>query len=332
MNRRDTLRVLLALGVAPLAAEAQQAAKVSRIGYLAINLAAALAANPHALEPFLQGLRDLGYVEGRNVVIEYRDAKGKYERLPALAAELVALTVDVIVVGSQLAALSAKQATRTLPIVFANAGDPVGSGLVTSLARPGGNVTGLSNLTAELVGKCLEQLTQAVPGVSRVAVLWQPGAVGERTEKDMLKEADVAARALGVRLQVVEVRGPDDFDRAFSDMTRARTGALTALPSIMFFNERRRLVDLAARHRLPMAFPYREGVDAGGLMAYGPNPADFFRRAAAYVDRILKGAKPGDLPVEQPTKFELVINLKTAKALGLTIPRSLLSLADEVIQ
>ena len=312
----------------PVAASAQQAAKIARIGYLATNLAA----GPHLREAFLQGLRDLGYVEGRNVVIEYRDAEGKLERLPALAAELVALKVDVIVAASTLAALAAKQATRTLPIVFAAAGDPVASGLVTSLARPGGNVTGLSILAPELVGKCLELLKQAVPGVSRVAVLWQPGALGERTEKDMLKEAEVAARALGVRLQFVEARGPADFDRAFSDMTRARAGALTVLASVMFFSERRRLVDLAAKNRLPAVYPLREFVDAGGLMSYGPNVADLFRRAATYVDKILKGAKPADLPVEQPTKFELVINLKTAKALGLTIPPSLLARADEVIE
>ena len=230
------------------------------------------------------------------------------------------------------AALAAKQATRTLPIVFAAAADPVGSGLVTSLARPGGNVTGLSILAPELVGKCLELLKQAVPGVSRVAVLWQPGALGERTDKDMLKGAEVAARALGVRLQFVEARGPADFDRAFSDMTRARAGALTVLASTMFVNERRRLVDLAAKNRLPAVYPWREFVDAGGLMSYGPNLADLFRRAATYVDKILKGAKPGDLPVEQPTKFELVINLKTAKALGLTIPPSLLQRADQVIE
>jgi ABC-type uncharacterized transport system substrate-binding protein len=328
MNRRDTLRILLALGVAPLAVEAQQAAKIARIGYLTGNLAA----NPRGSEAFLQGLRDLGYVEGRNVVIEYRDAEGKYDRLPALAAELVALKVDVILAPPTLAALAAKQATRTLPIVFTAAADPVASGLVTSLARPGGNVTGLSILAPELVGKCLEQLKQAVPGVSRVAALWQPGGAGARTEKDMLKEADVAARALGVRLQFVEARGPADLDRAFSDMTRARAGALTVLTSNMFLGERRRLVGLAAKNRLPAVYPYRELVDAGGLMSYGPNLADLLRRAATYVDRILKGAKPGDLPVEQPTKFELVINLKTARALGLTIPRSLLSLAEEVIE
>jgi putative tryptophan/tyrosine transport system substrate-binding protein len=326
MERR-TFMAMLTGGIVA-AAEAQQAAKVARIGYLAPNLAA----SPHTHEAFRQGLRDLGYIEGRNVVIEYRAAEGKLERLPTLAAEVVALKVDVIVVADTPSALAAKQATKTIPIVFTSAGDPVGSGLVTSLARPGGNVTGLSLLGPELVGKCLEQLKQAVPGVSRVAVLWQPGAFGERTEKDMLKGAEVAARALGVRLQLVEARGPEDFDRAFSERTRARADALTVLPSAMFINERRRLVDLAAKNRLPAVYPVREFVDAGGLMAYGANIPDLYHRAATYVDKILKGAKPGDLPVEQPTKFELVINLKTAKALGLTVPDSLLRRADEVIQ
>ena len=327
MDRRAFLGTLAGgFLVAPLAAEAQQASKVARIGHLTLNRAR----NSHLREAFLQGLRDLGYAEGRNLVIEYRDAEGKPERLPALAAELVALKVDVIVAASAFPALAAKQATRTLPIVFIDVSDPVTDGFVTSLARPGGNVTGLSSLV--LVGKRLELLTQAVPGVSRVAVLWQPGATGERTEKDLLKEAEVAARALGVRLQFVEARSPADFDRAFSDMTRARDGALTMLGGVMFFNERRRLVDLAAKNRLPAVYPRTEYVDAGGLMAYGPNQADLNRRAATYVDKILKGAKPGDLPVEQPTKFELVINLKTAKTLGLTIPPSLLLRADEVIQ
>jgi len=318
--------VLLA---APLAAEAQQAGKVARIGLLSLNLVP----NRHLGEAFRQGLRDLGYVEGRNVVIEYRDAEGKPERLPALAAELVALKVDVIVTGGGTPpALAAKQATKTIPIVFSSVPDPVTDKLVTSLARPGGNVTGSSNLNPELVGKCLEQLKQVVPGVSRVAVLWQPGAMDERTEQDILKAADVAARALGVRLQVVEARGSADVDRALSDITRARAAALTVLPSAMLFTERRRLVALAAKNRLPAVYAQREFVDAGGLMSYGPNLADLFRRAAVYVDKILKGAKPADLPVEQPTKFELVINLKTAKALGLTIPPSVLGRADEVIQ
>jgi putative ABC transport system substrate-binding protein len=330
MDRRAFIfGATLGLLAAPLAVEAQQAAKIARIGFLSLSLVP----NRHLHEAFRQGLRDVGYVEGRNVVIEYRDAEGKPERLPALAAELVALKVDVIVTGGGTPpALAAKQATKTIPIVFASVPDPVTDGLVTSLARPGGNVTGSSNLNPELVGKCLEQLTQAVPGVSQVAILWQPGFMDERTDKDMLKAADVGARALGVRLQVVEARGPADIDRAFSDMTRARAGALTVLPSAMLFTERRRLVDLAAKNRLPAVYAQREFVEAGGLMSYGPNLADLFRRAATYVDRILKGAKPADLPVERPTKFELVINLKTAKALGLTIPPSLLQRADQVIE
>jgi ABC-type uncharacterized transport system substrate-binding protein len=331
MIRGVALIAVLALSffASPPAAEAQQAAKIPRIGYLALDRAT----SPHLTEAFRQGLRDLSYVEGRNVVIEYRDAEGKPERLPALAAELVALKVDVIFAPGRPHALAAKQATRTVPIVFTGVSDPVTDGLVTSLARPGGNVTGLSlNPTLELIGKRLELLKQAVPGVTRVAILRQPGGQGERTETDSLKAAEVAARELGVRLQFVEARGPTDFDRAFSDMTRARVGALTGLGGSMFFNERRRLVNLAAKNRLPAVYPLRDYVDAGGLMSYGPNIADSFRRAATYVDKILKGAKLADLPVEQPTKFELVINLKAAKALGLTIPQSLLLRADQVIE
>jgi putative ABC transport system substrate-binding protein len=330
MIRGVALIAVLALSLlaASLAAEAQLPAKVARIGYLSPNVAA----DPHLREAFREGLRDLGYIEGRNLVIEYRDAGGKPERLPALAAELAALKVDVIVAAYTHGALAAKQATGTLPIVFAAVGDPVGSGLVTSLARPGGSVTGTSGRAPELVGKCLEQLKQAIPGVRRVAVLWQPGAFGEGTERDMLKGAEVAARALGVRLQFVEARGPADFDTAFSDMTRARADALTVLTGGMFIGERRRLVDLAAKNRLPAVYAWRVFVDAGGLMAYGPDLAVMFRRAATYVDKILKGTKPGDLPVEQPTKFELVINLKTAKALGLTIPPSVLGRADHIIE
>ena len=314
---------------APLTAEGQQPGRVARIGYLAANLAVA---DPRTREAFLQGLRDLGYVEGRNLLIEYRDAAGKTERFPALAAELVALKVDVIVAaGGTLAALAAKQATTTLPIVFAAVGNPVAEGLVTSLARPSGNVTGLSLVQQEIVGKSLELLKQAVPEVSRVALLLKPDSMPDRAKKDRLNAADVAARALGVRLQVVEARGPEDFDRAFSDMTRARAGALTVLATPVFDSERRRLVDLAAKNRLPTVYSYRSYVEAGGLMSYGPDLADSFRRAATYVDKILKGAKPADLPVEQPTKFDFVINLKTAKALGLTIPPSLLQRADQII-
>jgi len=329
MDRRDTVLALLALGAAPLAAEAQQAAKVARIGYLSSSLAS----SPRLRDAFLQGLRDLGYVEGRNVVIEYRDAEGKVERVPALAAELVALKVDVIFVGgSTRVTLAAMQATKTVPIVFTSVGDPLESGLVTSLARPGGNVTGSSSLGPELVGKRLELLKQAVPGVDRVAVLRQPAALGERTANDMLKAADVAARALGVQPQFIEAQGPDEFARAFSDMSSARAGALTVLPSARFLREHKRLVDLAAKNRLPAVYTSREFVDGGGLMSYGANQPDLFRRAATYVDKILKGANPGDLPVEQPTKFELVINLKAAKALGLEVPPLLIAQADALIE
>ncbi len=327
MDRRAFLGTL-GLLAAPLIGEAQQAAKVPRIGILSINRAS----GGRVWAAFLQGLRDLGYVQGRNVMIEYRDARGQLERLPGLAAELVALNVDVIVAPLSPAALAAKHATKTIPIVFAVAPDPVTDGLVTSLARPGGNLTGLSNLSPELVGKRLELLKRAVPGIVRLAVLWHPGSIPERTEKDMLKDADVAAQTLRVRLQMVEVRSPEDFESAFSDMTRARAGAMTLVGGNMFFAARGRLVDLAAKNRLPAVYSGRDYVEAGGLMSYGPDDADSFRRAAAYVDKILKGAQPGDLPVEQPTKFELVINLKTAKALGLTIPPSLLQRADQVIE
>jgi ABC-type uncharacterized transport system substrate-binding protein len=318
----------LALLATPLAAEAQPTTKIPRIGYLSPNLAA----DSHLYEAFRQGLRDLGYVEGQSLVIENRDAEGKWERLPDLAAELVALKVDVMVATDTPGALAATQATKTLPIVFAAVGDPVTSGLVSSLARPGGNVTGTSGGAPELIGKCLEQLKQAVPRIGRIAVLWQPGAFGGRTEQEMLKHADVAARGLRLRPQFVEARSPDDLDSVFSEMTRARADALTVLTGAMFISERRRLVDLAERNRLPAVYAWRLFVDAGGLMSYGPSLTDLFRRTAVYVDKILKGAKPADLPVEQPTKFELVINLKTAKALGLTIPPAVLARADEVIE
>jgi putative ABC transport system substrate-binding protein len=329
MITRAVLISVLAIGLlaAPVCLGAQQAVKLPRIGWLGLSSAA----NPNR-DAFLQGLRDLGYVEGRNVVIEYRSDEGKPERYPALAAELVALEVDVICAGNTPAALAAKRATGTLPIVVI-AGDPVMSGLVTSLARPGGNVTGLaSRADPDIVGKWMELIRQAVPGVSRVAVLWEPSVHGQQRDKDRLKQAEVAAQTLRVRLQLVEARGPEDFDRAFLEMTRARAGAVTVLLSNMFIAERRRLVDLAAKNRLPAVYQSKEFVDAGGLMAYGPSLVDMFRRAATYVDKILKGAKPADLPVEQPTKFELVINLKTAKALGLTIPPSFLLRADQVIE
>jgi putative tryptophan/tyrosine transport system substrate-binding protein len=331
MRRREFILGLAGTAsLQSLAAEAQHATKPARIGYMALGLAAGDPQNPEA---FLQGLRDLGYIEGRNLVMEFRDAQGKPERFPALAAELVALNVNVIVAGGGTrGALAAKEATRTIPVVFTGVGDPVTEGLVISLARPGGNVTGLSFVSPELVGKLLELLQQTVPGVSRVAFLFKPDAGPEAVIKIFLKEADAAARARGVELQVVEARGPEDFDRAFSDMSEERAGALVVLATPVFTLERRRLVDLATKNRLPTVFAFRNFVDAGGLMSYGPSLADASRRAATYVDKILKGAKPADLPVQQPTKFDLVINLKTAKALGLTIPQALLARADEVIE
>jgi putative ABC transport system substrate-binding protein len=312
----------------PITADAQQAAKVPRIGYVSTNVAA----NPHLVAAFRQGLRDLGYVEGRNLVIEYRSAEGKLERFPALVAELVALNVDVLVAANTQAALAAKQATGTIPIVFAGPADPVSSGLVRSLARPGSNVTGLSSLpTPALVGKSLELLMQTAPGRSRVAALWHRD-YPEHTQEDILAALDTAARALGVPVRFVEARGgPENFDKAFSEMTGARVDAVIVLTSVLFASERRRLVDLAAKHRLPAVYPVRDFVDEGGLMSYGPLWADLYRRAAIHVDKILKGAKPSDLPVEQPAKFELIVNLKAAKALGVTIPASVLARAVQVI-
>jgi putative ABC transport system substrate-binding protein len=314
----------------PLAAAAQPPSKMPRIGYVSLSMASG---DPRPRDAFLQGLRDLGYAEGKNFLIEYRDAEGKTERFGALAADLVALKVDVIVTGGgTLGALAAQQATTTIPIVFGAVGDPVGEGLVASLSRPGGNVTGLSVNSPELASKSLELLKQAVPTMTRVALLLKPDAMPDRARKDRLELWDAAARALGVRLQVVEARRPEDFYRAFADMTKARADALTVISTPLFDTERRRLVELAAARRLPAVYTFKPYVEAGGLMSYGPDVPDLFRRAATYVDKILKGAKPGDLPVEQPTKFELAINLKTAKTLGLTIPPSLLQRADQVLE
>ena len=316
------------LVIARSVAEAQQEARIPRVGFLAGNLST----GQHLAAAFRQGLRDLGYVEGRNIVIEYRDAKGETDRLPALAAELVALKVDVIVAAGTQHVLAAKQATTIIPIVFADVADPVARGFVASLARPGGNITGLANLNTDLVGKWLELLKQAVPGLKRVAFLWQPGYLPESAEKDVRQRAEAAAQALGVRLQFVEARRPEDFDRAFAEMTRARVDAVIVWGGVLFIFERKRIAELAARNRLPASYPMSEFVDVGGLISYAPNIADNFRRTAAYVDRILKGAKPADLPVEQSSKLELVINLKTAKALGLTLPPSLLQRADRVVE
>ena len=326
-RRRFLTAVTGGLLVAPLAADAQQAGKVSRIGFLGVRSPSDTAPQ---LDPFRQGLRDLGWVEGQNIVIEYRWAHGRLDRLPDLAMELVHLEVDVIVTHSTPGVLAAKQATSTIPVVMTAVSDPVGSGIIASLARPGRNITGLAAYAGlEVVGKMLELLKEVVPKVSRVAVLSNPANRGHALA---LKEAETSARALGVRLQTLEARGPNEFHSAFAAMARERAGALFVLPDPIFFAHRTQLADLAAKNRLPSIYGLREHVDAGGLLAYAPSLTDMYRRAATYVDKILKGAKLGDLPVEQPTKFELVVNLKTAKALRLTIPQSVLFRADAVVQ
>ena len=329
MDRRAFIGALAGgLLAAPLAAEAQPAGKVPRVGFLAAS-SASDAANARWIEAFRQGLRDLGYVEGRNIVIEYRYAGEKYERLSALAAELVRLKVDVIVSHGTPGPLAAKHATSVIPIVMTSAGDPVASGLVSSLARPGGNVTGMSLMVPELGGKRLHLLKEIIPGLSRVAVLWN---ATNPYNSLVVREMEATATTLGVQLQSLVVRGPDDFEGALAAAATGRAAALTAVEDPLTNTRRIQIVDFAAKSRLPAIYGIKEFVDAGGFMSYGVHFADSYRRAAAYVDKILKGAKPADLPVQQPTKFEFAINLKTAKALGLTIPPSLLQRADQVIE
>jgi ABC-type uncharacterized transport system substrate-binding protein len=315
----------------PRAGRAQQAPKVARIGYLITGSLESPEARK-TLDTFRQGLQELGHVEGQNIVIEHRAADGKIERLPTLAAELADLKLDLIVAAATPAGLAAQQMFSTTPIVVTAMGDPVRDGLVASLARPGGNITGTTFLGPELVPKRLALLREVLPQISRVAVLWHPGAFSERTTRDMLNEITVVAGALGMQLQLVEVRQPNELDQAFSRMAAERAEALFTFPSTMLFSERRRIVELASTHRLPSMFNEREFVQFGGLIAYGVSIADLTRRSVTYVDKILKGAKPSDLPVEQPTKFELVVNLKTAKALGVEIPATVLTRADEVIE
>jgi putative tryptophan/tyrosine transport system substrate-binding protein len=304
---------------------AQQPGKVYRIGVLS----AGPPALPKTDAVFFQALRELGWIEGKNVIFEPRYAEDRLDRLPELAAELVRLNVDVIVTIGTLAPLAAKRATATIPIVMSSAGDPLGSGLVASLARPGGNVTGLSMMVPELGGKRLQMLKELLPGVSRVAILWN---AANPYPAHVFRETGGAARTLGIQLQSLEVRSPGDFPSAFDAAVRQRAEALVTVEDPLTAGQRTQIVDFAAKTRLPAMYGLREFVEVGGLMSYGVHLADLRRRAAGYVDKILKGAKPADLPVEQPTKFELVINLKTAKALGLTIPPSLLQRADEVIQ
>jgi len=307
-------------------AEAQQPAKIARIGYLT-------AASPFPIsartEAFRQGLRELGYVEGKDIVIEYRYAEAKLDRLPALAAELVHLRVDVIVTAGPVPTRSAKEATVTIPIVMSQDTDPVGNGFVASLARPGGNITGLSTLSPEISGKRLEILKEIVPRVSRVAVFGQSNYPGN---SQSLREVELAAGTFGMHLQYLDIRSAKDIETAFRAATKGRADAILGLGSPVLMSHRNRVVDLAATHRLPAIYYFPEFVEAGGLMTYGPSITDLARRAATYVDKILKGRKPADLPIEQPTKFEFIISLKAAKQIGITIPPNVLARADRVIR
>jgi len=322
--------ICLALGAMLLAlsfpADAQQPTKVPRVGFLTANDFSALAARIEALR---QGLRELGYVEAKNIVIEYRYAEGKPDRLPALAAELVRLKVDIIVSAGPQSTRAAKEATVTIPIVMAFDFDPVGNGFVASLARPGGNITGLSTLAPEISGKQLELLKEIVPSLSRVAVL---GNSTDPGNAQVVEETERAAVALGVRHLYLDVRAPEDIETAFRAAGKGRADAVLALSSFLFISQRKQLVDLAVKSRLPAIYDRAEYVEDGGLMTYSVSQTDLFRRAAIYVDKILKGTKPADLPVEQPKKFELIINLKAAKQIGLTIPPNVLARADKVIK
>jgi ABC-type uncharacterized transport system substrate-binding protein len=328
-DRRSFLAGVGAVVIMPPVTQAQQAGKMPRVGFLIQGEPSA----PIVLsikESNSRGLREEGFVEGQNITIEYR--YGDLDRLIDAANELVHLNVDVILAGGTPAALAAKRATHTIPIVVGNMADPLADGLVASLARPGGNITGNTFLAPELGSKRLQLLREVVPRVTRIAALQHPGVYSEHTMQSMLTEIEGRAKASGVELQVLSARGPNDFDGAFAAMVKARAGALIIFPSPMFYVNHRRLVDLAAKHRLPAMYVFREAVEAGGLMCYGANIPDLARRAAKYVAKILNGAKPADLPIEAPTTFDFIINLKTARALGLTIPPSLLLRADQVIE
>ena len=330
---RSTRRALLiafgaAVLAAPLGSFAQQQGKVWRIGFLSLRSRPA-SPDSDVFGAFRRGMRELGYVEGKNLVIEWRSADGKSERLPALAAELVQLKVDIIMAGGTPAISAAQKVTTTIPIVMGTVGDPVGSGFVASLARPGGNITGVSSLTSELSPKQLEMLRSMVPKLSRVAVLVNPANSFHAT---VLENVQAAAHRTGVTILALEARTPQEIGNTFAVMSQKKTRAVIVVRDSLFNQQVREIAALAVKYRMPSIHGVREYVEAGGLMSYGQNPADNYQRAATYVDKILKGAKPGDLPVEQPTKFELFINRKTAKALGLTIPQSLLISADKVIE
>ena len=324
MSRALAIALTLTLLAAPLAARAQQAGKVYRVGFL--GPASAEGYN-HLLQGLRAGLSELGYVES-TIAFEYRFAEDKYERLPGLAAELVRSKVDVIVAHGSPAIRAAKQATSTIPIVMVAAGDPVGTGFVANLARPGGNVTGVSNNDVGLAAKRLGLLKEVLPKLSLVAMLRNPANPGSELQS---RETQAAARSLGIKIQLVDVRDPKELESAFSVMVKARAGAVTVMADPLFLSHQKQVADLAITNRLPSVFARNENVEAGGLMSYGPPLVDLFRQAATYVGKILKGAKPADLPVEEPTRMYLVINLKTGKALGLTIPHSLLLRADRVI-
>ena len=326
MNRNLLWLLTIFLLASVHLAWAQQPGKVPRIGILPPG---PISERVHLWEAFRQGLRKLGYVEGQNIILVFPSGEVKPERLPHLAAELVSLKVDVIVAAAIVAVQAAKGATKTIPIVMPVASDAVETGLVASLARPGGNITGLTLISSQLSGKRLELLKEVVPRLSRLAVLSNPTSAAVPPQ---MRETEVTARALGVQLQPLEVRGPDDFERVFQAATKERAGALITLDDALLFTQRTRIVKLAAKSRLPAIYGFREFVDAGGLMSYAANTSDMYRRAAAFVDKILKGAKPADLPVEQPTKFEFVINLKAAKQIGLTIPPNVLTRGDKVIK
>jgi ABC-type uncharacterized transport system substrate-binding protein len=317
--------------VCPTVARAQQLKKVARIGFL-VTPSLESPETRTILKAFYQGLREHGYIDGKNVIMEVRAANSKIERFPALANELVGLNLDLIVASNSAAGRAVQQATATIPIVVPVMGDPVGDGLAASLARPGGNITGLTFLGPQLVPKRLALLKEALPTVVRVAALWHPGAYGARTMDDMKNEAEGAAATLGLQLRLVAAREPGELDRAFSAIADERADALMVFPSPMLFAERKRIVDFAAKLRLPLIAMGKEFVELGGLMSYGADITDFFRLSGEYVDKILKGAKPADLPVEQPIKFELFVNLKTAKAFGIKIPATLLARADEVVE
>ena len=324
MRRRQFITLLGGAAAWPLAARAQQAGKIRAIGLLS-----PASRSPSVVPALFDALAELGWIEGKNLVVERRYAENRLERLPELAAELVRLNVEVIVANGTLGPLAAKRATSTIPIVMTAAGDPLGSGLVASLARPGGNVTGISLMAPDLGGKRLELLKELLPRLARVAVLWN---AANPYPAIVFKETQAAGRTLGIEVQSLEVRGPDDFDGAFDTARKQRPDALITVEDPLTFSHQKRIADFATGQQLPSLYGFREFVVAGGLMSYGANVADLFRRAASYVDKILKGAKPADLPVQQPTTFELVINVKTARALGLEIPPTLLARADEVIE